>query len=164
MVDKFWEQWDFWIFLFLSISSLAASIWASIEARKAKKAAREAGKTVRIQTITIELSEVISKLERLDMKIDFATARDLLSETNRRIRRFLGPFESEKEYSESISLIFNNLSEAKSSLLQVKPNDQESDVVKNSVYYSIENFISGLLGQLAGLQGKFEQRTINKEY
>lgn len=158
----FWERIDFWIFLVLSIGSLYASIKAFIEAKQAKIAANEAGKTVKIQTVTIELSEVIQRLDRLDVEIDFSTARDLLNETNRRVRRLIAPFKEDDEYKTLISSIITTLSDSKTALLQVRPIDQDEIIVKSTVYYSMESNFSELTGQLAELMGKFEERTIKK--
>jgi adenine C2-methylase RlmN of 23S rRNA A2503 and tRNA A37 len=158
----FWKRTDFWIFLVLAIGSLYASIKAFIEAKQAKIAANEAGRTVKIQTITIELSEVIQRLDRLDVEIDFSTARDLLNETNRRVRRLIAPFKEDLEYKSLIVSIITTLSDSKTALLQVKPIDQDKVVVKSTVYYSIESNFSELTGLLAELMGKFEERTIKK--
>lgn len=159
----FWETWDFWIFIVLAIGSLIASITAFKEARKAKEAAHEAGKTVKIQTITIELSEIIQRLDKLDIEIEFSTARDLLNETNRRVRRLIAPFKEDENYKSIATTITDTLTSAKNNLLQVRPIDQEEQVVTNSVYYAIESDFSELSGQLAELMGKFEERTINND-
>lgn len=166
IIDKlnfpFWKTIDFWIFLVLAIGSLFASIRAVIEAKQAKIAANDAGKTVKIQTITIELSEVMQRLDKLDVEIDFSTARDLLSETNRRVRRLIAPFKEDEEYKDIIGSIITTLSDSKSALLRVRPIDQDEVVVRSTVYYSIESNFSELTGQLAELMGKFEERTIKK--
>ena len=159
----FWKEYDFWIFLVLAIGSLLASIKAFMEAREAKNAAKEAGKTVKIQTITIELSEIIQRLDRLDIEIDFSTARDLLNETNRRVRRLIAPFKEENDYKELTTSIITILKDAKNSLIQVRPIEDEELIVKNSVYYAVESDFAELSGQLAELMGKFEERTLNND-
>ncbi len=161
ILKAFWKKFDFWIFLVLTIGSLYFAIRAFFEARKAKDAAHEAGKTVKIQTITIELSEVINRLERLDTEIDFYTARELFSETNRRVRRLIAPFREEAIYENLINLIMNILSSIKANLKQVKPIDPEQVIVDNAVYNAVESDFSDLSGQLAELMGKFEERTID---
>src|SRR5438309_11646527 len=88
----FWSRWDFWIFLGLGAGSLFASIQAFREARQARRAATLAGRTVKLQTVAIELGEILHKLEELQMGIKFDKARDLLSEVSKRTRRAVSPF------------------------------------------------------------------------
>ncbi len=160
MENTYWTKPDFWISCILSAGSLIASILAFVAANKAKKAAREAAKTVKIQTVTIDLSEIILHLDKLNMEIDFSTARDLLNETRNKVRRLLAPYNNEIEYKDKIAIIFKTLDDTKTSLLQVKPEDPSIQIIRNSVYYSIENNISLLSGHLAELMGLFEYRTI----
>lgn len=155
----FWEEYDFWIFLVIGLLSLFASIKAFFEAKAAKTAANEAGQTVKIQTITIELSEIIQKLDKLETNIEFSEARDFLSEINRRIKRLTSPFKKEEDYHEVIALIYDTLEITKESLTEVRPLDNET-VVDNSVYFAVEKHFSDLGGLLAELMGYFEKRTI----
>jgi len=73
----FYQTWDFWLSFILSVAGLVASLFSFKEARAAKKAANEAGRTVKIQTITIELSEILQKLDNLKPHIDYHEARTL---------------------------------------------------------------------------------------
>ena len=98
----FWKEADFWIFLVIALLSLAASVKAFLEAKAAKEAATDAGTTVKIQTITIELNEIILKLDKLDIDIEFSFARDYLNEINRRVRRLTSPFAEDDEYKNKI--------------------------------------------------------------
>ena len=157
----FWKTGDFWIFLVLAALSLIASIMAWIQARKAKNAAEDAGKTVKIQTITIDLFEIIQNLDNLSMDINFKTARDLINGTNRKVIRLMTPFNKNCDYSDIIALIVKDLADAKNSLYEVKPLSETEDVIKNSVYYAVEGIISALSGHLAELMGLFEKHTIN---
>jgi len=161
----FWERFDFWLFLLLSIASLIASIQAFREAKAARKAANNAGQTVKIQTITIELSEIIQKLDKLELKIEFSQARDFYSEVNRRIKRLTAPFKGDDEYKEVISEIAETLEELKASLAEVRPieNGEGQSPVENSVYFAVEKHFSELGGQLAELMGYFEKRTLKKD-
>lgn len=102
-------------------------------------------------------------MDKLDIEIEFSTARDLLNETNRRVRRLIAPFKEDDNYKTIAIKIIDTLSSAKNNLLQVRPIDQEEQVVTNSVYYAIESDFSELSGQLAELMGKFEERTINND-
>ncbi len=157
----FWKKGDFWIFIGIGSASVFASYKAFREARKARTAAHEAGRTVKIQTITIELSELVQKLDTLDIEIDFSTARDFLNEINRRIRRLMSPFQTDDMYIEVITNIKAVLSNAKGGLDEVKPiNADGQEPVSNSIYYAIESYFSELSGYIAELMGLFEKRTI----
>lgn len=61
----FWKHADFWISsiigtagVFVSFLAYRQAEKATLEAEKAKQAATEAGKTVKLQTMAVELSEV----------------------------------------------------------------------------------------------------------
>ena len=159
----FWKTFDFWIFVALSSLSLLFAILAFIEAKAAKKAANKAGQTVKIQTITIELTEIIQKLDILEPTIEFSQARDFYSEINRRIRRLISPFKNEANYQESITIICSTLDALHESLSKVRPIENKN-IVDNSIYFAIEHHFSMLSGQLAELMGYFEERTINKDF
>jgi hypothetical protein len=162
-VVPFWQSFDFWIFVLLSIASLIASLRAFSEARKARYAAYEAGKTVKLQTITIELSEIVQKLEKLDTYIDFSTARDLLSEMNRKIRRLVSPFQDDDDFKVLIEKIKTVLDETKKSLTLVRPvDDFEEEEVTQAVYNATESYFAELSGLIAELMGLIEKRTIEK--
>jgi hypothetical protein len=124
--QPFWEKLDFWIFFVLAIGSLIASIFAFIEAKSAKKAAQQAGITVKIQTIAIELSEIVLKLDKLDYKIDYFSARDFLNEQNRRVRRLLVAFKENNDYKLGIVNVFKAFDDAKYALEQVRPIDPKN--------------------------------------
>lgn len=161
LVTTFWKTLDFWIFIVIGSASVIASYKAFLEARKARTAAHEAGRTVKIQTITIELSELVQKLDTLDMEIEFSTARDFLNEINRRIRRLISPFQTDETYSEVIANIRTVLSNARSALAEAKPiNNDGQEPITNSIYYAIESHFSELSGYIAELMGLFEKRTI----
>ena len=128
-------------------------------ASKARIAAESAATIVKIQTITIELSEIIQKLDKLDPNIDFTLGRDLLNENNRRVKRLISPFRDEQDYKETINQINIALENAKKALEEVKPIDSEN-VVKSSVYHAVESHFSTIAGLLAELMGLFEKRTI----
>lgn len=155
----FWKTFEFWLFLVIGLLSLVASIKAFLEAKAAKTAADYAGQTVKIQTITIELNEIIQKLDKLETNIEYSNARDFLSEINRKIKRLTSPFKKEKDYEEIISSIYETLDVTKDSLAEVRPLDNET-IVDNAVYFAVEKHFSDLGGLLAELMGYFEKRTI----
>ena len=96
IVDKinipFWRDVDFYIYTVLSIGAITLSWLAYKEATKAKIAAIEAGTRVKIQSITLELSEISQRLDKLDFDVDYSTARDLINGFSRKIRRMISPF------------------------------------------------------------------------
>lgn len=156
---SFYQEPSFWINLFVGLISVFFSLIAYLEAKKAKIAAREAGKVVKIQTITIELTEIIQRLDKLDIDINYQSAWDFCAEINRKVRRILASYRHDSEI-ESIEIItcLNNL---KSCLEGVKPfsyDSQADDSLKNTVYYAIESELSTLSGKLAELTGLLEQK------
>ncbi len=68
----FYEEWSFWIGNLVGVLSLVFSILAFVEARRAKLAASDAGRIVKIQTITIELTEIAQRLDKLDFGLEFS--------------------------------------------------------------------------------------------
>ena len=157
-----YSKWYFYLFILLGITSIIFSILAFLEARKAKQAASEAGTTVKIQTITIELSEIVQRLDTLDMEIEFSTARDLLNEITRRLRRLISTFKNDPEFKTTIMELIDTLGEARNALQEVRPTDSDAeDVVPNAVYYATEGFFSAISGLVADLMGLFEKRTID---
>ena len=160
-VLPFWQKWEFWISAILSGGGLLFSWLAFGEAGKAKQAATEAGRTVKIQTITIELTEISQKLDNLKPEINFSEARDLLAEITRRLRRVMSPFQSDSELSETITALKETMDSAKDSLRNVRPNDLETEAeAPRVVYYAIEGDLSSINNLVADLLGLFEKKSI----
>jgi hypothetical protein len=158
----FWKSVDFWIHTVLSSLGLIFAILAFIEARRAKHAATEAGKIVKIQTITIELTEISQRLDRLEPDIHFNEARDMLSEASRRLRRAISPFQKDPELAETIEKLKSSLDSAKITLNGVRPSDtSQGNQPPNAVYYAIEGDFAIISGFVAELLGLFEKKTIN---
>lgn len=157
----FWKHFDFWIATILGIAGLVFSIKAFIEARQAKQAATEAGKTVKIQTVTIELSEIQPKLDKLHAEIKFDEARDLLNEITRRLRRVISPFERDHSFSDKITALREILDKTKESLNKVRPSDPTKAEVPRAVYFAIESDFAAISNVVADLSGLFEKKTIN---
>lgn len=155
----FWQKWDFWISTILGIAGIILTIMSFIQAKKAKEAAESATKTVKLQTITIELTEIIQKLDKLSTTIEFAPARDLLNETSRKVRRLISPFRHDADYKETINAIYSQLDNATEALFKVRPTGEV--IVPYAVYNAIENYFSKLNGTLSDLLGLIEKRTIN---
>ncbi len=73
-----WQHIDFWI----GIVGLIFAFLAFIEAKQAKRAARAAGKVVKVQTVVSDLTEISTRLDRLDPDIQFTEARDFINEVS----------------------------------------------------------------------------------
>lgn len=141
---------------------MAFSIAAFVEARNAKRAATEIGRVVKIQTTTIELTEISQKLDRIQPTIHFNEARDLLGEISRRLRRVVSPFSKDSELKESISSLRAALVEAQASLKAVRPADPAKELeAPYAIYYGIEDHFTIINNCVADLLGLFEKQTIN---
>lgn len=152
---------EFYIATFIGLLGLIASYNAYRQAKLAKELAQDAGKTVKIQTIIIELTEIIQKLDRLEVDLSYTEARDLYNETNRKVRRLIGPIDDD-EYKEKISEVESSLENIKESLEAVRPYKNAEEEAIDAVYHSVESPFSELSGNLAGLIGKFEKRTLDQ--
>lgn len=159
-LNPFYYQSEFWITTILGIASVVFSIKAFTEAKRAKSAAFEAGKTVKIQTITIELTEIAQRLDKLDFELSFSEARDLLNEVSRRLRRLIAPFQETDDLSEACMNLKTALDEAKESLEEVRPQDPEEEVPPNTIYFATQGHLSNISSLVAEIMGLFEKRTI----
>lgn len=158
-LDPFYKEWDFWIATIIGLASVAFSVLAFMEARKAKVAAAKAGTTVKIQTITIELTEIAQRLDKLDYELDFTTARDLLNEVNRRLRRLIAPFQASAPYKEPSDALKTLLEAAKTSLEEVRPSGEE-ELTENTVYFGMQGHFASISAAVAEIMGLFEAETI----
>jgi len=156
----FWKDGGFWITLIIGVGSLVFSILAFVEARKAKHAATAAGRTVKIQTVTIELTEIAQKLDRLQPELLYSEARDLLSEIQRRLRRLMAPFAKDPELKEAVVAVLQALQTAQSSLKAVRPSDPKNEA-PNAVYYGTQEAFDTINNCVADLLGLFEKQTLD---
>jgi len=146
----------------LGIAGVVLSALAFSEARKAKKAATLAGRTVKLQSIAIELGEILHKLDELERGVKFNEARDLLSEISKRVRRAVSPFTKDPDLSAPIEAVLTALTTAHESLKSVRPTDftKEADTA-DSVYMGIEDNFLTITNCVADLLGLFENQTID---
>lgn len=157
----FYKSISFWVSSLIGIASVYFSVRAFFEAREAKKAASEAGKTVKMQTITIELTEIAQRLDKLDFNLSFYEARDLLNEVSRRLRRLIAPFQTTADLNDSCSNLKAALDEAKSALEEIRPQTENGvDIPSNSVYFATQGHFSNINSLVAEIMGLFEKRTI----
>ena len=156
----FYVKLDFWIGIGVSIIGVIFSILAFIEAKEAKKAASEMVKTVKVQTITIELTEIIQGLDRLDYSLDFVTARDRLSEINRKLRRLLAPFQHSEDIKQNCVDLKQALDTARSVLDGLAPTDPSNDV-PNAIYFGLQSHFGNISSQVAEILGLLEKRNLS---
>jgi hypothetical protein len=158
----FWKDLGFWISLAVGIAALVFAILAWVEARQAKRAATAAGRTVKIQTVAIELTDIAQKLDRIQPEILFNEARDLLTEIQRRLRRLMSPFAKDPELSEAIRAVLEAFEAAQTSLNAVRPTDPKKEAeAPNAVYYGIEGDFATISNRIADLTGLFEAQTFD---
>ncbi len=159
----YWQHAEFLVGALISAFGVYFSVRAFTEARKAKKAATDAGKIVRMQTVTVELAEVSEKLDRVPSDISFDDARDLLAEISRRLRRFTAPYRKEVDYAGTITELKDALAEAKDALDAVRPTDSQGEsVAPRAVYNAMESHFSGINNIVADLLGLFEKRSTDR--
>lgn len=157
----FYQEAEFWISLAVGIVGVLFSLLAYFEARKAKEAAAEAGRTVKIQTITIELSEIAQRLDKLDSKLGFSEARDSLNEISRRLRRLIAPFELGDDLKGPCQSLRESLKAARTALDNLVPQDGLiENLLPNSVYFATQGHLAEISGLVAEIMGLFEKRTI----
>lgn len=160
--EPWFSKWEQWILFAFSFFGTLFSILAFIAAKRAVQAAKAAATTVKIQTITIEISEIVQRLDKLDSEMNYSEARDFFSEINRRVRRITAPFQNNIRYKEAIITINKKLVDCKEALDGVRPIEDVNSVVENAVYYAVEARFSDLSGELAGLMGLFEKRSLDE--
>lgn len=163
----FYYKGDFWISLVLALLGLAVSFMAyrqaeeaKDEAIKAKDAATEAGRTIKLQTMTVELAEVAQKLDRVQPGMKFNVAKDLFNETSRRLRRVMAPFAENERLQEAIEAVRAALDETQISLKQVRPTDPAKEgEAPDAVYYAIEDNFATINNCVADLIGLVERES-----
>jgi hypothetical protein len=156
----FYTTADFWIMLLIGTAALVFSILAFLEARKAKKAAFEAGRAVKLQTITVELAEIALKLDHLNLDLDFVQARDLLNEVSRRLRRWIAGFASDPNFREAVTNLITILDSGQVALEEVRPRDNNLGALPpNAVYFAMQGIFATISARVAQLMGLFEEHT-----
>lgn len=162
----FWRHPEFWIGSIIGLAGVALSFLAYRQAEAAKEeavratqAAMEAGRTVKLQTMSIELTEVAQKLDRLQPGVSFVLAKDLFNETSRRLRRVMAPFADHPDLHVPIEAVRTALEAAQASLKQVRPTDPGKEVeAPNSVYYGVEDDFATINNCVAELLGLVEKQ------
>jgi hypothetical protein len=146
--------------LFYSYKAFKEAGKAFHEARSAKVAATAAGRTVKIQTVTIELTEIAQKLDRIKPELLYSEARSLLTELQRRIRRVVAPFADEPGLSNTINSLLRALEAAQASLKSLRPTDPSAEE-PFIIYYATQEAFDAINNCVADLLGLFEKQTLD---
>lgn len=161
LAEPFYVKAEFWINFGLGIVGIVFSIFAFLEARSAKEAAGEAGRTVKMQTITIELNEIAQRLDKVDSQLTFSQARDSLNEFSRKLIRLTAPVQDVTDLRVPCQRLREALDSAKESLDRLLPQHGGSeDLPPNSVYFATQRHLADISGLVAEIMGLLEKRTI----
>jgi hypothetical protein len=156
----FWKDWPFWISSVIGIAGLVFSFLAFREAKQAKRAATEAGRTVKIQTVAIELTEILQGLDSLDPAILYNEARDFISTLSRRLRRLVSPFQNDPDLATTVTSIRETLTNVKAALNSVRPTAGAAQPLPpNAVYNAVESDLVTINGFVADLLGLLEAKS-----
>ncbi|OEC35169.1 hypothetical protein A7D25_10030 [Pseudomonas sp. 21C1] len=158
-LSPFYSQWEFWIGLAVGIVGVFFSVLAFVEAKKAKEAAVGAAVTIKMQSLTIELTEIAQKLDKLDYHIDFHEARDLLNESSRRLIRILAPFQDREQLAklkQELGIVVLN---AMTALENIRP-EGGAVLSPNVVYFAMQLHFSNISNLTAEVTGVFERSSI----
>jgi hypothetical protein len=170
----FWTHYVFWLELSCLVVGLVGAVvsyfaylqaeGAKQEAERATIAALDAGRTVKLQTMSIELTEVAHKLERLHLKISFNEAKDLYRDASFKLVRLMAPFENDAGLRAPIEALWAALDAAREALKNVRPTDPnlKEDVAPESVYYGVEDSFATISTCLARVLGMIENQTVDR--
>ncbi len=157
--QPYWQKYDFWITTAFGFVGLFLSYLAYKEAKRAKEAAQSAARTVKAITVSLELTDIVQKLDRIDEKIGYSACRELYNENNRKIKRLITPFKDDTELGALVANVETTLVQINVALVDVKPYNNVEDGSVYAVYSAVEGPFSLLSGQLGELIGLFERRT-----
>ncbi|WP_180036583.1 MULTISPECIES: hypothetical protein [unclassified Acinetobacter] len=153
----FYNKPDFWISVIIGGLGVGFSFFAFLEARAAKEAASKLAETVKIQTVVIEFTEIMQRLDKLDYSLTFFQARDLLSEVSRRCRRLIAPFQEENDLKTICESLKTSLTVAKSQLDLLIPSS--GDETPNSIYFGMQSSLGDITNHVAEILGLLEKRS-----
>jgi hypothetical protein len=159
----FWMDPGFWIGNVLNLIGLGLSGLAVWQATKARDAAVEAGRTVKGQSVAIELSEVAQRLDAIPPDISYRQARDILAEITRRVRRVISPYAEDEQMKVVVTELREVLSSARDSLGAVRPSSPAAEAMApDAVYFGIEDEFAAINNAIADFLGLLETKTIEK--
>jgi hypothetical protein len=170
----FWKHVDFWISTVIGIvgAFIAYGAYtqaqkaekeaekAKIEAEKAKQAATGAGKTVKLQTVCIELSEIAQALAGVRPGMKFKDAKELFNDTSGHLLRMITPFANQPDLRDAIAAVKTAIQDGHASLRQVAPSDPtKEDEAPNAVYNAVEDKFTTMKFAVSELTGLMEAQT-----
>jgi hypothetical protein len=159
--SSFYEDPAFWISLAIGIIGIWFSYIAFKEAREAKKAAKAAGNQVKKQTIIVDLTEIILRLDKISTELNYSDTRNFYSEINRKIRRCVSSLSTNSVYSDKVTQIISSLELIRTNLDGTRQTSDAAELGLN-IYYAVEGEFSNLSGKLADFCGLLEQENIEK--
>lgn len=163
--EPFWRRWEFWIPLAELVVGAFGLLFAGLafkEAKLAKQAATAAGRTVRIQSVAIELTEISQRLDRIHSDIKFSDTRDLLTEVSRRLHRATAPFVEDRKLANAVAATRESLESAHAALIKVRPTDPaKEEEAPHAVYYAIEDAFASISTCVANLVGLLDRETFD---
>lgn len=154
----FWHHTEFWISAFVGATGLIFSILAFWAAKAAKTAAREAGQTITMQAVAIELMAISQRLNNVDPSMEFREARTLLDEVSGKLHRLTAPYKAQEDLAPTIAGVLESLTTAKTSLNAVRPSPGSTQP-PGSTYYAIEADLAALNGFVNDLLGQLEAKS-----
>jgi hypothetical protein len=154
----FWNHPDFWINAVLGAGGLVFAVLAFYAAKGAKTAAKEAGQTITMQTVAIELMAISQRLNNLDPSMQFREARTLLDEVSGKLHRLTAPYQSQDDLAPTIADIHESLTTTKTSLNAVRPSPGTTQP-PGATYYAIEADLATLNGVVNDLLGQLETKS-----
>jgi hypothetical protein len=148
--------------LYYSIRAFYEARSAKEKAADAARKAGDAGKSVKLQTMTADLPEVYPKLERLVPGVLFATAWEIYSDVSRRLLRAITSIEKEPVLSPAIANVRQALMATKESLKSVQPTDPGKEAeAPNAVYNALLDDFWSISSSVAELLGLIDNQTQN---
>ena len=170
----FWSHADFWISTAIGVigaiiayraytqaeKATEEAEKAKQEAERAKQAATGAGKTVKLQTVCIELSEIAEALNGVRPGIKFKEAKGLFNDTSGHLLRMMAPFVDQPDLRDAIAAVRSAIQDGHASLRQVAPTDPTNeDEAPNAVYNAVEDKFATIKFAVSELTGLMEAET-----
>jgi hypothetical protein len=162
--SDFWgSHGDFWVSTFIGVIGLGFTVWAVIAATGAKRAANRAARSVKMQSVAIELMDIAKELGSFDdQSILYPEAREFMREINFKLRRLIAPFQDYDELGDFVASIRENLTNTQKALSGVKPvPGAEEAAPVGTVYNAIEGYVAIIGDGVADLVGLMHTAPMN---
>jgi hypothetical protein len=161
------QKFDFYFFLFLTLIGIGFSIASFVEAKRAKIAAQEAGKIVKIQDILLEISE-ITNMAFIDINDNYQRASDRIKTFSGKINYIIAILKNEvyidtaelSDIMETLKAIRNKLNQLNPIIAATISGGAENNI-SGLIYYSLESDLVNLNAQMNKLAGELHRNIIN---